>query len=514
MSDRPDILLILADQWGAASVGAYGCDVPGVTPHLDALAAQGVRYERHYTPTPICAPARNAMLTGRSPSVTGVVANDIEPRADIPFVTAELREVGYHTVGVGKFHFTPHTNYPPSDLDHLGFDQVEVTEDTRHGAWLDWVSREHPEHYEAAFATAWPTPYLAALPPDGRDARAEWAAAHARHVEPLTAAPYRRIAHPSPLPAEVQQSAWIADRAIANLTEAAASSAPTFHYVSFVDPHDPYDPPQEWASRFDWQDMPAPIPQAWDRSSAPWEYAVFQDSKFDLDTFDGETWARLRAAFYASAAFVDHQIGRVLDAVAASGRDTLVLFTTDHGDLIGDHGLLMKGPWHYDRAIRCPMIVAGAGTARGQVFDGLTSHLDLRPTILDAAGLDPGPGEGYVLPRHAEQLAGARRRERLVVETNTSYVAPARDLVRTVITDDGWRLSVFCDQQWGELFDLTNDPDEQHNLFHDDGHLRRRLALTEALVAESAAAVMARYDQPGVKATAPDAKSATAGATS
>lgn len=500
MTQQPDILLILADQWGAASVGAYGCDVDGVTPHLDALAARGVRYDRHYTPTPICGPSRNAMLTGRSPSVTGVVANDIEPRADIPFFTQELREAGYGTAGVGKFHFTPHTNYPPSDLDHLGFDDVQVTEDTRHGPWLDWVAAEHPQHYEAAFATAWPTPYLASLPPDGRDARPEWAAARARHVEPLTRPPYRRIAHPSPLPEEVHQSTWIADRAIADIRACeAAPTTPAFHYVSFVDPHDPYDPPQSWAERFDWRAMPAPVPQEWARAGAAWEYGAFQDSKFELDTFDEETWARLRAAFYASAAFVDDQIGRILQAVEESGRETLVLFTTDHGDLIGDHGLLMKGPWHYDKAIRCPMVVAGAGTAEGAAVGTLTSHLDLRPTILDAAGVDAGMGEGRALPRRPDELLEPAPRERLLVETNTSYVAPQRDQVRTLITADGWRLTIFCDQAYGELFDLLNDPQEQHNVFDDPGHLGRRLAMTEALVAESAAAVMARYDQSAAR---------------
>lgn len=484
---RPNFVVVLADQWAAASLGAFGCEVPEVSPNLDALAASGIAYRRHYTPIPICGPSRNALLNGRSPMMSGMVANDVEPRPDSPFFTRDLRDAGYRTVGVGKFHFTPHTNYPPAELDHLGFDHVEVTEDTRHGAWLDWIAAEHPDYYEQALATAWPMPYLDSVPPNGRDLTQTWRTAYEKHVAPLIREPYRRIFRPSPLPADLQQTTWIADRAIANLDEIARTDDPFLLYVSFVDPHDPYDPPKEWADRFDWREMPAPIPQEWTRETGPWEYAAFQDTKFELPTFDHETWQRLRAAYFASCAFVDHHIGRLLVALRERGLDenTVVVFTTDHGDVIGDHGLLMKGPWHYDKTVRCPMIVAGRNIPEGAVFDGLTSHLDIRPFVLEHALIDPGATEGRALPTAADELRAGIGHARIAIETNTSYVAPA-DQVRTVITHDGWRLTVFCDQEYGELFDLNSDPDEQVNLYHDPAHRDTRLRLTEELVAAMA----------------------------
>lgn len=487
-ANRPNIVMILADQWAAASVGAYGCGVPNVSPHLDQLAESGVVYERHYTPIPICGPSRNALLNGRSPMVSGMIANDVEPRADTPFFTHDLRAAGYRTVGVGKFHFTPHTNYPPTTLEHLGFDHVEVTEDTRHGPWLDWIAAEHPEYFKRALATTWPMPYMSSLPPDGRDATVEWELARSEHLDPLLRPPFRRIFHPSPLPAELHQSSWIANRAIANLDKLATTDAPFFLYVSFVDPHDPYQPPEPWASRFDWRTMPKPIPQEWDRRSGPWQYARFQDTKFELDTFGDETWARLRAAYFASCAFVDDQVGRLLRSLEEHGLkdDTIIVFTTDHGDVIGDHGLLMKGSWHYDKTIRCPLIISGPGIAQGARFGGLTSHLDMRPFVLHVAGLDVPPSEGQVLPTSPEGVAADPGHHWIVVETNTSYVAPA-DQVRTLISADGWRLTVFCDQNYGELFNLNKDPTEQHNLYTEPDHLQRRLDMTEQLVAAMAA---------------------------
>ncbi|BDZ55763.1 hypothetical protein GCM10025870_28360 [Agromyces marinus] len=306
--------------------------------------------------------------------------------------------------------------------------------------------------------------------------------------EALDAGPQPKDLPTVPLPAELQQSTWIADRAIAQLDELRESEDPFLLYVSFVDPHDPYDPPAEWAERFDWRSIPDPIPQEWDRATGPWQYAAFQDEKFELSTFDRETWLRLRAAYFASCAFVDHQIGRIREALSERGlvEDTVVIFTTDHGDVIGDHGLLMKGPWHYDKTVRCPMIVAGPGVAQGRRFDGLTSHLDVRPLVLELAGVDAGDSEGRALPIRESTLDTERGHERVAIETNTSYVAPA-DQVRTIITADGWRLTVFCDQAYGELFNLKVDPDEQTNLYDDPDHMGLRLRLTEELVAAMAA---------------------------
>lgn len=479
----PHVMLVMADQWPASALGCYGSQVPEVSPHIDALADRGVLFERHYTPIPLCGPSRAALFTGRSPLASGLVGNDVEARLDTPFLSQHLWNAGYATWGVGKFHVTSLLNPPPVDLSHLGFEQVLVTEDTKHGCWLDWVQREHLEHYEAALAVSWPTPYLDSRGPGGSSLRPAWEEARRRHLEPLQAPPHRRIVHPSPLPAELHQSTWITDRALERLDTVAASGGPSFTFVSYVDPHDPYDPPEPWWSASDPSRIPPAVPQEWSRDWSPWQYPQFQDTRFELDTFDADTWALLRSAYFASCRFVDEQVGRLLRGLHDRGLEdrTVVVLTSDHGELAGDHGLLMKGPWHYDATIRCPLVVAGPGVARGGRFTGLTSHLDIAPTLLGLAGVEAGPWEGRALPLTETAVCSDPGHDRLAVETNTSYLAPA-DPVRTVVTRDGGRLTVFPGQDYGELFELDQDPQEQRNRYRDPGATQRRLELTEQLV--------------------------------
>lgn len=422
-----------------------------------------------------------------------MTGNDDQPDpARAALVTHHLREAGYHTAGAGKFHFTSYRTYPPDSLDHLGFDEVSVTEDPKHGSWLDWIAAEHPEHYDQALATTWPMPYLSDYPPDGRDLRPAWEAAVAHHLTPLQQPPNRRIVHPSSLPAGLHQSSWITDQAL-RMIDRAPQDQPLFCYVSYVDPHDPYDPPEPYWSRYDWRDLPAPAAREWGPGAQPWQYPEFVSRMFELDTFDDETWARLRAAFYGSCRFVDDQIQRILTHLDRTGLgdNTVVLFTSDHGDVIGDHGLGMKGPWHYDQTIRTPLIMAGPGVACGTRQTGLSSGLDVCPTLLDLAGVPvattrddpvaPGPYLGRVLPyRSGADRAGGHGR--LLVETNASYLSE-RDPVRTVLTADGWRLTEFPGQTYGEMFDLTADPHEQHNHYTDPAHTDRRADLTNELVA-------------------------------
>ena len=356
---KPNILMIMADQWAAKNLGCYGCKVPGVSPHLDALAARGRRFERFYANVPVCGPSRACIFTGRSPAATGVYHNNIEIAPATPLFTPLLRAQNYHTWGVGKFHFSPMQQFPPASFDELGWDEVEVSEDPKHGPYLDWMWKQHPEHYETALAMSWPMPYLDNYPPDGHDLRPRWRAAYERHLAPQKRAPNRPIFHPSPLPRELHQSRWIADRAIERLANCDGQT-PFFGFVSFVDPHDPYDPPAPYDEMFAPNAVPPPVPREWTDDWGARDYLKFRETMFEIADFSAEDWARLRALYFGSCRFVDDEIGRVLAALAARGLDanTTVIFLTDHGDLVGDHGLLMKGPWHYDGCVRCPLIVA------------------------------------------------------------------------------------------------------------------------------------------------------------
>lgn len=485
MKSVPDILLVMADQWAAASVGCYGCDVPEVTPNIDALAGRGIRFARHYATAPVCGPSRATIFTGRSPAIHGILNNNLELNGDTPLFTHHLKSCNYRTAGFGKFHFTAMEHPNPTSLRHLGFDQVVVTEDPKLGVWLDRIEKEHPEHYEQALAVSWEMPYLKEYGPKRRNLVAARRKAAAKWLAPRQRDPYRRIFYRSPLPVELHQTRWITDLAIQHLDRPAAKDGqPSFAFVSYVDPHDPYDPPAPYADLFDWRDMPPPVPREWTRGWCPEEYSRFNDECFELNTFTAETWARLRAHFYGSCRFVDDEIGRLLAHLKKTGRDrnTIVIFMTDHGDMIGDHSMLMKGPWHYDKCIRCPLVIAGPGVEAGAVFEGMTSIMDLFPTIAQFSGKAAEvPLEGRALPLNRSQIRQWGGWPQLALESNGSYIS-RRSQARSIVTEDGWRLTLYPGQAYGELFDLKNDPDEQKNLFRSPRMRARRLELSERLV--------------------------------
>ncbi len=251
----PNIVFVMADQLGACHLGAYGSPVPS-TPTLDRLAARGVRFDRYYTSVTVCAPSRATILTGLSPEVHGLTQNNLElPRSSRTYAHA-LRQVDYRLGCFGKLHQTTMALPLPGDARFLGFDEARLTEDPRHGAWLGWVQREHPEHYEAALATSWPVPYLR-----GADRR-RWQRAFDIHVKPRREASPWALMYPSPLPAALEQTTWITDGGLDFMTRHLRErpEAPFFCHLSYVAPHDPYAPPEPYVSLFDPADMHARTP--------------------------------------------------------------------------------------------------------------------------------------------------------------------------------------------------------------------------------------------------------------
>lgn len=467
---RPNILFVMADQWAAKSLGCYGASLP-VSPTLDALAARGTRFARHYANVPVCGPSRACIFTGRSPAAHGVWHNNIEISPDTPLFTTALQNAGYDTWGVGKFHFSPMQEPPPRSFSQLGFSRVEITEDPKHGPYLEWIRREHPAFYETALAMSWPMPYI--------ENRAEWQRVYDRFLHPQKAG-FGQIFYPSPLPEELHQTTWITDRAMAQI-EAAPRDAPFFGYVSFVDPHDPFDPPAPYATMFDPDDIEVPTPPSWTREGGARLYAEFAEKMFGIRDFSARDWAKLRALFFGSCRFVDDQIARLLAALEARGlhENTVVIFTTDHGEMAGDQGLLMKGPWHFDACVRCPLIVAGRGIEPNAVRNDLSCTYDFAPTILGLCGVE----HEFSTPTNRDLLAkNANLAPRnLVLQSKASYVSQNSGAI-SLVSEENWRLTLFPEENYGELFDLSADPDEQNNLFFDEkggawrGELAMRLA--------------------------------------
>ena len=456
-----NVIVIEADQLSAKWLACYGAPAAS-TPNLDALAAQGVRFTNCVINHPVCMPSRASTMTGRSAQHHGVFYNGWELGPEAHTFPRVLQQAGVQTLGVGKFHLECHGRSAYNDVRKYGFDRAEVTEDIRAGDWLDWVEREHPDCFTAALATVWPLPHLEHYGPRDRNLLAEIRAA--RQSFPLRISAHEAV--PTPIPEKACQTHWVVDRALALLRER-DERRPFFLKVSFVDPHDPYDPPPRFLDLIAEPRVPTPVRSG--DANLSHVLARFGVVPF-VAQFRGTTeadWRRLRRHYLASTAFVDEQVGRLLKYLTRSGldRDTAVVFTSDHGDMLGDHGLPTKGAWHFDACFRVPLLVRAPGLVAGRIEAQMVNNLDLFPTVLDLAGVPcQVPVEGRSLLPLLRDTGSLDRPQAALVESYGSYANQDLALrARTVVTPAA-RLTLFGDGA-GMLFDLRHDPDETTNLF-------------------------------------------------
>ncbi len=468
-----NVIFITADQLAACWLGGYGSGVDS-TPTLDRLAAEGVRFDRCYATFPVCAPNRATMLTGRSPVVHGITTNNYVLCTDMPTYAHVLQRQGYRTGGFGKFHQTP-MHMPVGDVAHLGFDESVVSEDPKWGPWTEWIKQEHPEHYDVALALAWPFWPNHPEPEDLEGARR----ARTEVLVPLMRDSPWALMYPSPLPAELHDTTYITNLSLDFIQRHVAEHGvqPFFCHISYVDPHDPYDPPEPYASMFDPDDMPAALPAEWLEGGFETLVSAQRFWRFDQVWNKPDVVAKLRALYHGSLRLIDDQIGRLVTVLEEAGlwEETILVFTTDHGEMLGDHGLMTKGPNHYDAGIRVPLIVAGGGVAAG-VSDRLTCTLDFFPTFCDWAEV----GHDELPPLEGRSLADVCAGHS---EPNPwQAVSVAAGAVRSVVSDDGWRLTRFLREGLGQLFDLNADPDEQSNQYDCVELAARRQQMLEQMV--------------------------------
>jgi len=463
-AQAPNIVFIMADQLGANSLGCYGSGIDS-TPTLDRLAAGGTRYDRCYATCPICAPNRAVFLTGRSPVVNGMIANNFALANDLPTYAHVLQTAGYRTGGFGKFHQTPMHFPEPSDLAFLGFDEAVVCEDTK-WTWYEWVKREHPQHAEQALAMCWN--FWPCHPPHPESGRVE---AMRRKYGSDPRSPWWAMGA-SKLPPEIHDTTYITGLGLDFMRRHRSEhpEQPFLCHISYVDPHDPYDPPEPYASMFKPEDMPDTVPSEWLDQGFETLALSQRFGGFDKLWNRPDVMRQLRAYYHGSLRFLDDQIKRVESFLREEGLwdNTILVFTTDHGEMLGDHGLITKGVKHYDAGIRCPLIVAGGAIPAG-VSSRLTCTLDFFPSFCDWA---------KVPPEYRPPLEG-----RSFAEPGWDSVAVCFDTVQSVITEDGWRLTRFGQEGKWQMFDLANDPQEQRNLWPDPAFQARRQELLEALTA-------------------------------
>ena len=475
------ILFVTTDQQRYDTLGCNGGSVAR-TPVIDGLAAQGRRYERAHPQSVVCMPSRSTMITGQYPSTHGVWMNGVALPGDAPSVAMVLHDAGYRTALIGKPHFEPFLDpfarFPENRFArdglvglHRGFEHFEAA---THGAqgplhYARWLAANHPE------AVGMYYPVL-----DG-----------SLEVNALgggqTGAPQ---VHDNAIPKEWYHTDWVADRSISWLNSLKADDD-WFCWMSFPDPHHPWDPPQSELGRVAWRDVPLPdgyisgqarreaVLDAKPRHWRAW-YDGRLTSNFEAPknwvpaTLTGDQVREVNARNAVECELIDEAVGRVLAAIVARGwgDDVDIVFTTDHGELQGDFGLLFKGPYHVDGLMRIPLIWRPAPSSAAVPSDvhrpvGL---VDLAPTFCAIAGLDvPAWMEGKPLPID-DADADARGFERVLTEWDSELFGVAVHL-RT-ITRDGWTCTTYQpgfshDGTEGELYNLADDPLQQANRWND-----------------------------------------------
>jgi arylsulfatase len=455
-SSRPNILLLIADQLRADYLGAYGNRIAH-TPNIDRLSTEGVRFNCAYTSTPSCTPARSALLTGLSPwhhGMLGMTAMAASYPLEMP---RALGAAGYYTTVIGKNHFYPIRN------SH-GYHQMILDEHCSY--WFDKkendlaapASDEERCDYEAWFWSQLPC---------GNP-----------HATGLSWNDYR--GKPFVLPERLHATAWTGDTAV-NFLRSYQRQDPFFLKVSFIRPHSPYDPPARCMDPFKDADIPEPFKAKWSERYAP---RSGPDNEIWHGALPTDTVRQSRQAYHGSVTFVDEQIGRILDTLEKRGMldDTLIIFMSDHGDMLGDHNLWRK-TYAYEPSAHIPMLMrwpAGLPSgSRGQVRNEPVEIRDILPTVLEASGTESHRDIDGRSLLSLVRNGGADWRKWIDLEHNICY-APQNHW--SGLSDGKWKYIFHAMDGEEQLFHLETDPQELTDLASEANHASELKAWRNRLV--------------------------------
>ncbi len=504
MASRPNILCFVTDQQRADHLGC--CGNPDVdTPNIDRLAREGVTFSESYVANPVCMPNRASMFTGRYPKAHRLRENgNTLPPGEI-VLPEVLRQDGYRTASFGKIHLAPfgltkdkaeaeyelyeskqwwgeHDGLP---LPYYGLEEVYFVGGHGHhtfGHYRKLLERRHPGTWEKLGRDH------ALVPPTG--ARESWKAA---------------------IPEEFHYDTIIAEWTIDYLKKHAGglrpvrrngqssreAGKPFFVWCSFPDPHHPYCPPEPWCDRYDPKEIafdPARRAETdAELDSLPPYVRECREGTFfgDLRKTTDDHYREIVAHTYGMISMVDHNIGRVLKCLEETGllEDTVVVFFSDHGDLMGDHWLLNKGPFLFRGLVRVPTVwrlpesIRGGGET-GRQTDALVSTIDLMPTLLDYAGVEVPSGVQGISYRGVLDGSAGEIRDRVYIELDSTNID---DRLRQMRSKD-WALTCFAAARYGFLYDLRSDPRELHNLWDSAEHQEVKRDLAAELLRETSRA--------------------------
>jgi len=511
MTKQKNVLFIITDQQRADHVGFMGNSTVR-TPNLDALAAQSTVFNNAWVANPVCMPNRCSIMTGRMPTAHGVIFNDRTLDWGSNTFVRRFRAAGYRTALIGKSHLqhgmsknsvVPYRGAAVAQAPYpQGWDQVEDFERYVHETpampedfygfshvelAIDHGARVSGHHLQWALNKgADPSELLVDYSEDAPGSH------RSKHWWQIYQPPYDETLH---------STAFVAERTIDFIEGSAAQDQPWLAFCSFPDPHHPMTPPGDWFFRHKPQDMALPESRHDPLAEAPAHLQAFsklhpreqRDWVTPCGFGDDHLLGEAIAATYGMVEMIDQRIGMILASLEQTGAadDTVVVFTSDHGDMMGEHGLLLKGFMHYRGTLQVPMLIREPQTSPCRT-DGLASSVDLGPTLMDICGVEAFDGiQGRALTPMLGD-AGAAVREHVLIEDDVapilSKLTPIPAKTRTLVT----ATHRYTRNSKGEeqLFDLQHDPQEMVDLKGEDGDLRSRMVeqLADALIAADDAA--------------------------
>jgi len=465
---QPNILWICTDQQRFDTLGCCGNRFVR-TPNLDRLAESGVLFDSAFAQSPVCTPSRASFLTGRYPRTTRCRQNGQSLPADEVLVTRLLAEAGYVCGLSGKLHLSACQPAAAPVAERRIDDGYSIFHWSHHpappGPKDNWPGNQYDLWLrERGAAFAW---------------------------DDFPGTPHVKTG----MPAELHQTTWCAEKAIDFVGQCADYGRPWLFSVNPFDPHHPFDPPAEYLERYLDRIDEIPLPNyvegeltdkpLFQRIDHQGAYGGSRGYHGSADMTEREH-RLVRAAYWAMCDLIDEQIGRIFDALDRTGQrdSTIVIFTSDHGEMLGDHGIYLKGPYFYDPAVRVPLILSWPGGIPGGRRSGaLVELVDLAPTLLDAAGLPRHPGmQGRSLMDLLRGRADPHRhRDDVYCESYNAHVRYEPKAFATMVRTRRHKLVAVHGMEAGELYDLREDPGEIRNLWSDPAAADVKLALLKRL---------------------------------
>ncbi len=461
---QPNILWICTDQQRFDTLNCYGN--PFVqTPNLDKLAQTGVLFEHAYSQSPVCTPSRASFLTGRYPRTTRCRQNGQAIPPDEILVTKILHDAGYVCGLAGKLHLAPCNPDVCKGTEQRiddGYDQFFWSHDPNDG----WFAHGY---------TQW-------LQDRGLN----------RSTKPFPDSQYVQV-----IPSEEHsQTTWGVEKAMSFIRSAERFEQPWLFSLNLFDPHHAFDPPIAALERY--RDILDEIPlpnyaegeledkPVWQKIDHGGAYGKQSGYPYREMTDTDHRW--IRAAYWAMIDVIDAQVGRLLDFLEETGQceKTIVIFTSDHGEMLGDHGIYLKGPYFYEPAIRVPLIISGPGILNnGARSNALVELVDIAPTLLQVSGTEQQPGmQGQsLLPvLTGDGPLDTHRQDVYCEYYNAMPWHQQPQAHATMVRSKKYKIVAVHGANGGELYDLEREPDETHNLWNHPEAREVQLQMMERLI--------------------------------